>query len=212
MNIPYGPILIVEDVPSVLEMLAATLRFKGYPVITARNGEEALAAIQKTCVALIISDILMPVMDGFSLVYLLRKDPHTSHIPIIFLTATYLAPEDKSFALSLGAIRFLEKPIDTDTLLMNVGEVLTQEVSASATPLSESDFYQGYRQRLETKLKHKISQIEHTENLLMTLPLEQKPAFQSLLEEATTDRREIQKELDQLDSLLSSYPRKSEPS
>lgn len=113
MAIPHGPLLIVEDVPHILELLEVTLRFKGYPVVTASNGEEALAAIDKELPAMVITDILMPKLDGFALAHRLRANPKTSQIPIIFLSATYVTPEDKRFALSLGAARFLEKPVDT---------------------------------------------------------------------------------------------------
>ena len=205
MSIPYGPILVVEDIPNVLELIELTLRFKGYPVITARNGQEALERVQKEHPAMVITDILMPKMDGFSLAHTLRKDPHTSQIPIIFLSATYVTPEDKVFALSLGAVRFIEKPIDTEDFLLTVAEILTGDIITTAMPLSEHEFYIGYRQRLEIKLRHKNHQINRTERLLQTLPGEQKPAFETLLEQATSDRDEIQKELDQLYALLASY-------
>ena len=73
----YGPILIVEDVPNVLELLEVTLRFKGYAVITARNGEEALEVIAQTRPVLIITDILMPKMDGYAFVQKLRLNAET---------------------------------------------------------------------------------------------------------------------------------------
>ncbi|MDP3186033.1 MAG: response regulator [Anaerolineales bacterium] len=127
MNIPYGPLLIVEDVPNVLELLEITLRFKGYPVVTARNGQEALDQIAKERPALVITDILMPTMDGYALAQRLRTDPQTRDIPIIFLSATYFSPEDKAFAISLGAVRFIEKPIDTPDFLLTIAELLTQD-------------------------------------------------------------------------------------
>lgn len=120
MNIPYGPILVVEDIPNILELLEVTLRFKGYPVITARNGQEALELFEKEHPALVITDILMPKMDGFALVQQLRTNPKTNHIPIIFLSATYVTPEDKAFAMRLGAVDFLEKPVDTEEFLLTV--------------------------------------------------------------------------------------------
>ncbi|MBN1149350.1 MAG: response regulator [Anaerolineales bacterium] len=206
MNIPYGPILVVEDVPHVLELLEVTLRFKGYPIITARNGQEALELIAKEHPALIITDILMPKMDGFAMVHRLRSDPKTSDIPIIFLSATYITPEDKDFAMSLGAVRFLEKPVDTEEFLLTVAEVLTAGPAAVPDPISEQEFCRGYRKRLEIKLRHKINQIKRTERLLETLPEEQKPAFRTLLEEANMHRSEIQKELDELYNLLGQYP------
>ncbi|MDI6694218.1 MAG: response regulator [Anaerolineales bacterium] len=205
MSIPYGPILVVEDVPHILELLQVTLQFKGYPVLTARNGQEALEVIARERPALIITDILMPKLDGFALVQRLRTDPTTNRIPIIFLSATYVTPEDKSFALNLGAVRFLEKPVDTEEFLLTVAEVLTAGPSTMPKPMDDQQFYRGYRDRLENKLRHKIGQIQRTERLLETLPDEQKPAFQALLEEARNHRMEIQRELDDLYRLLEQY-------
>ena len=109
-----GPLLVVEDIPNVLELLEVTLRFQGYEVISAHNGQEALDILEKEAPALIISDILMPKLDGFSMVQKLRTNPKTQNIPVIFLSATYVTPEDRMFAMSLGASRFIEKPIDTE--------------------------------------------------------------------------------------------------
>ena len=207
MNISHGPILVVEDVPNVLELLEVTLRFKGYPVATARNGQEALVCISKERPALIITDILMPKMDGYALAYTVRKDPHTRQTPIIFLSATYVTPEDKKFALSLGAVRFLEKPVDTEEFLLTIAEILTLGGAGTVpAPMSENEFYSGYRDRLEQKLRHKNTQIARTERLLQTLPNEQKPAFEVLLNQAANDRDQIQKELDQLNQLVSGEP------
>ena len=203
MNIPYGPILVVEDVPNVLELLEVTLRFKGYPVVTACNGLEALTVIAKERPAIIITDILMPKMDGYSLAHAVHKDPRTRQIPIVFLSATYITPEDRKFAMSLGAVRFLEKPIDTEDFLLTVGEILTMNAPGTATSnLSESEFFEGYRERLEQKMHHKITQIARTERLLLTLPDEQRPPFVSLLRQAVADRDEIQGEIEQLDKIL----------
>ena len=124
MNSPFGPILVVEDVPNVLELLQVTLSFKGYAVLTARNGEEALQVLEKETPALVITDILMPKMDGYAFVYKMRTNPKTRDIPVMFLSATYVTPEDKDFAINLGAARFVEKPIDTQEFLLTVAELL----------------------------------------------------------------------------------------
>ena len=208
MNIPYGPILVVEDVPHILELLEVTLRFKGYPIVTAHNGQEALQRIAEERPALIITDILMPKLDGYALVQKLRTDPKTSDIPIIFLSATYVTPEDKAFALSLGAVRFLEKPVDTEEFLLTVAEVLTAGPSTVPKPMDEQEFYRGYRERLEYKLRHKVNQIQRTERLLETLPDEQRPAFEALLQEVRSHRDEIQRELDELYRLIEQFAAK----
>lgn len=202
MNSSFGTILIVEDVPNILDFLDVTLRFKGYPVVKARNGQEALEIIQKEAPALVITDILMPKMDGYSLVYRLRTDPVTRRIPIVFLSATYVTPEDKQFALSLGAVRFLEKPVDTEELLLTIVEVFTQDSETEPAPIDPKTFYDGYRMRLETKLRHKNTQIARTERLLDTLPNDQRPVFTDLLDDARSHRDAIQHELDEIYRLL----------
>jgi CheY-like chemotaxis protein len=207
MTIPYGPILVVEDVPNVLELIEVTLRFKGYPVVTASNGQEALEKVASDHPALIITDILMPKMDGYALAHRLRSDPRTRLTPIIFISATYVTPEDKQFAVSLGAVRFIEKPIDTEEFLLTVAELLTQSPEVAPEPLGEHEFYNGYRERLEHKLRHKNTQISRTERLLTTLPNDQRPAFEALLKQTQNDRDEIQTELNQIYQILDEYKR-----
>ncbi len=208
MNNPTGPILVVEDVPNVLELLEVTLRFKGYPVITASNGEEALEKVNSEHPALVITDILMPKMDGYALAHRLRTNPKTRLTPLIFLSATYVTPEDKKFAISLGAVRFIEKPIDTEEFLLTVAELLTQGPNPVPEPLGDREFYIGYKERLEHKLRHKNTQIARTENLLTTLPTSQRPAFESLLKQTMDDRDEIQAELNEIYQILDGHKQK----
>ena len=195
MKVPQGPILVVEDVPNVLELLEVTLRFKGYHVFSAHDGLEGLEQVEKVKPVLIITDILMPRMDGYTFVHTLRLKPETRSIPVIFLSATYVTPEDKAFAMSLGATRFMEKPIDTEDFLLTIAEILVQGVATVPEPLNSRDFYYGYRERLENKLRHKNTQISRTERLLPTLALEQRPAFDAMLKQAYTDRESIQADL-----------------
>lgn len=205
MSVPFGPILVVEDTPNVRELLEVTLRFKGYPVVTARNGQEALEMIADQRPSLVITDIMMPKMDGYSLVHQLRKDPRTASIPVIFISATYITREDKDFALNLGAVKFVEKPIDTEDFLLTVAEILTQDREDLPKPMADGEFYQGYQARLESKLRYKRTQVGRIERLLETLPAEQQPAFESMLAEALNDAREIQSELDEVSALMNQW-------
>lgn len=198
----YGPILVVEDIPNILDLLEITLRFKGYQVITARNGEEALQKVAEQKPALIITDILMPKLDGFALVQKLRTNPATMEIPVIFLSATYVTPEDKAFAMSLGASRFLEKPIDTEEFLLTIAELLSQGEPTPPRPLAMHDFYLGYRARLENKLRHKNMQIARAQKLLPTLPPDQRESYALLLEQSLRDRDEIEAELREIYRIL----------
>ena len=205
MTIPKGTILVVEDMTQIRGMLEVTLRFEGYPVDSAGNGQEALEKVEADKPSLIITDILMPKMDGFAMVYHLRKNPETRSIPVIFLSATYVTKEDKDFALSLGAVRFLEKPIDTADFLLTIGEVLAEGPGTAPLPLGEQEFYIGYRKRLENKLRQKNQQITRTERLLTTLPEEQKPAFKSLLTQSIEHRDEILEELEEIINTLKNF-------
>jgi DNA-binding response OmpR family regulator len=193
MNMKQGYLLIVEDVPDILRLLEETLKFKGYNAITARNGQEALDLIQRERPALVITDIMMPKLDGFGLVHRLRINPATRDLPVIFLTATYVAMEDKAFALNIGVTRFIEKPVNFDKFLETINELLSMEVHSAPTPMNEADFYEGYRQRLEKKLNQKTTQIARDERLLSTLSEEEKPAFNTSLQLAMNERDELQR-------------------
>lgn len=192
MENQQGYVLVVDDIPDILKLLDATLKFKGYRVVTARDGQEALEAIQRERPALVIADILMPKMDGFSLLHRIRLDPEIRELPVIFLSATYVAEEDKEFAHAIGVTRFIEKPVDWDKFLPVISDILTKGAPASPTLLNEIEFYKRYRQRLETKLKQKVSQIARDEHLLKTLPESQKPTFESTLHHAIRERDELQ--------------------
>lgn len=193
-----GYILIVEDVPDILRLLEETLKFKGYQAVTARNGQEALEAIQRERPMLVITDIMMPKLDGFGLVHRLRINPETRDIPVIFLTATYVGLEDKAFALNIGATRFIEKPVNFEKFLDTIAELITQDTPVTPTLISEAEFYEGYRQRLEKKLNQKITQIARDEHLVETLSEVEKPTFQASLQASITERDEIQRLLDEI--------------
>lgn len=192
MGNQQGYVLVVDDVPDILELLETTLKFKGYRVATARNGQEALELIQREHPTLIIADILMPTMDGFSLVHRLRLNPETRDIPVIFLSATYVAPEDKAFALTIGVTRFIEKPVDLESFLPVIEKFLKQGETAAHKPINELEFYQGYRKRLEVKLKQKNIQITRDQHLLESVSEAERPSFEASLQQTISERDEIQ--------------------
>ena len=202
-----GYLLIVEDVPDILRLLEETLKFKGYNAVTARNGQEALDLIQRERPALVITDIMMPKLDGFGLVHRLRINPETRDLPVIFLTATYVALEDKAFALNIGVTRFIEKPVNFERFLETIDELLTQGAPPVPTPMSEADFYEGYRQRLEKKLNQKITQIARDERLLSSISEEEKPSFKASLQLAVNERDELQRLLDEIQMRITNTPK-----
>src|SRR6266498_946548 len=185
-------LLIIEDDPDILKLLDATLTFKGYRVITARNGKEGLEAIQVKRPAIVITDIMMPKLDGFGLVHRIRINPETRDIPVVFITATYVAYEDREFALHIGATRFLQKPVDLERFLATIAELLEQRLPVVIQPLDEVDFYNEYRRRLEAKLEEKIKQIIREEHLMATDTDKAEPALYISFRQAVHERDELE--------------------
>lgn len=206
MTTNKGYLLVVEDVPDILALLVATLKFKGYTVATATNGEEALEIIRKEHPALVITDILMPKMDGFSLVHRLRLDPSTRDIPVVFLSATYVAPEDKEFAHTIGVTRFIEKPVDMEKFFPEIDRLLSEGAQETRPLMNERRFFEGYKKRLEAKLRHKTTQIMRDQHLFETLDESQKLAFKTSMQTAIREREEIQKLLEQIREKIENLP------
>src|SRR5215216_4828381 len=199
MSASSGYLLLVEDDPDILKLLSTTLAFRGYRVITACNGKEGLEAIRKERPAIVIADIMMPKLDGFGLVHRLRINPETRTIPVIFITATFLSPEDKEFALDIGVARFIQKPLDMERFLETLDKLVQQGEGPALEPLKEFSFYEGYRIRLETKLSQKNKQIARDQALLGTHSGGEDEILQASLRHATRERDELKLLLNQVD-------------
>jgi len=119
-------ILIVEDEVHLLEDISDLLGFEGYTTLAARNGEEGVALARAHLPDLIVSDIMMPVLDGYGMLRALRADPHTARIPLIFLTAR-AEREDIRHGMELGADDYLIKPFTYDELLNAVHARLSRQ-------------------------------------------------------------------------------------
>ncbi len=195
-------LLVVEDVPGIRELLELTLRFKNYDVMAAVDGQAALQMIEDRRPAAVVTDILMPRMDGFSLLYHLRKNQGTRDIPVVFLSATYVSPEDKDFARTLGAARFIEKPIDIENFLHTIKEVLDEPPVEPAPVLKETEFLQKYQSRLEAKLEQKNAQIGRAQRLLQTATPTETTGFEASLRQALHERQAIEVELENVQQIL----------
>jgi len=111
-------ILLVEDDPNILKYLKMTLEFNGCKVITANHGKEGLKVLSelKNCPDLILSDIMMPVMNGYDFFDAVSRNPDCSHVPFIFLSALD-SPEDIRLGKMLGVDDYLTKPINEEDFL-----------------------------------------------------------------------------------------------
>jgi PAS domain S-box-containing protein len=130
-------ILIAEDNENSRVLLEAILEAQGHAVDSAENGRQALDMARNNPPDLIISDILMPEADGYSLCRAVKGDPGLRHIPFIFYTATYTDPRDHQSALDMGADRFLIKPMEPQLLLAEIEHTLNRcaaELAAGFLP------------------------------------------------------------------------------
>ncbi|WP_276500269.1 response regulator [Terrimonas pollutisoli] len=116
-------ILLVDDNDEILEFLEHELNEK-YSIIKALNGEEALGLLGANAVQLVISDVMMPVMDGFELCRLIKSNFEYSHIPVILLTARNTL-QSKIEGLELGADAYIEKPFSPEYLQVQISNLLT---------------------------------------------------------------------------------------
>jgi DNA-binding response OmpR family regulator len=124
-------ILIVDDDPWILRMVSTLLEKRGYAIFTAADGEEALGRAEEVRPDLVVTDVMMPKMDGWELVRELRARPHLALVPVLFLTALN-GEEDRLRGFRLGADDFLPKPFRFEELDLRVQNALKKKVAAQA--------------------------------------------------------------------------------
>ena len=126
-------ILVVDDDGDVLSVLEERLSAKGYTVIKADNGNEALELAQSKHPDLIVLDILMTGMYGGEVAAALREKSETKDIPIIFLSCLYSNPEDAAKDLMIGRYTYISKPYDSESLMVVIEKELRQKVHSVHT-------------------------------------------------------------------------------
>ena len=118
-------LLLIDDDPNLILLVKDYLEFRGYEVMTAENGREALEILENKVPDMIICDVMMPEMDGYSLVEHVRKDARTSWIPVLFLSAKGQI-QDRVKGLSTGADVYMVKPFEPEELVAQVEAALNQ--------------------------------------------------------------------------------------
>ena len=117
-------ILIVDDEPNIVISLEFLMKKEGFEVAVANDGEEALAKAASFAPDLMLLDVMMPEMDGYEVMRLLKADERTSHVPVVLLTAL---DDPESTARELGADGYLPKPFDLTDLSAVVNEYLSAD-------------------------------------------------------------------------------------
>jgi PAS domain S-box-containing protein len=158
-------VLIADDNEQNLYLLETVLKSNKYDVASAGNGAEAIESALKSPPDIIVTDILMPIMDGFELCRQWKAHEKLSNIPFVFYTATYTDLKDEKFALSLGADRFVIKPQEPEVLIKIIREVLAKPRKARRsaprkTPEKEVEELHKYNEVLFRKLEKKVRQLE----------------------------------------------------
>jgi len=159
-------LLIVDDMPTNLKLLRAQLEAEGHAVFEAQDGVEALELLRRQPVDGIVSDILMPRMDGYRLCHEVRNSLQFRDLPFIFHTNTYLSPGDEKLALDLGADQYLRKPAGTESILKALQDAAAGPVRRPGPQLVEADVLREYSERLVKKLGEKNVELEQAKDEL----------------------------------------------
>lgn len=118
-------LLLIDDDPNLILLVKDYLEFRGYEVITAENGREALEVLENDVPDMIVCDVMMPEMDGYDFVSNIREDDRTSWIPVLFLSAKGQA-QDRVKGLNVGADVYMVKPFEPEELVAQVEASLKQ--------------------------------------------------------------------------------------
>lgn len=177
-------VLIVDDNPANLYLLRVLLEGNGHVVDEARHGAEALIKARQVAPGLVISDLLMPVMDGYTLLIKWKADERLQAIPFVVYTATYTEPKDERLALDLGADAFIVKPAEPDLFIARIRMLLAQQDEGRlshakpAHPDAEVTMKE-YNEVLVNKLERKLIQLEDTQYRLAQREQNYRQLFES---------------------------------
>src|SRR3984957_937256 len=156
-------ILIVDDNPTNLKLLCTQLEAEGRVVAQAHDGMEALELLARQHMDVVISDILMPRMDGYRLCHEIRKSDRLRNLPTIIYSSTYTSPSDVKLALDVGADKYLNKPASVEIIIAALHEVIAKPPAVPrAGALPEVEVLKEYSKRLVDKLEEKNIVLEQT--------------------------------------------------
>ncbi|MCZ7403044.1 MAG: hybrid sensor histidine kinase/response regulator [Candidatus Methanoperedens sp.] len=166
-------ILVVDDNINDRNLLLELLNADGYEVTSASNGVEALEKIRESKPDLVISDIMMPEMDGFGLCRELKKTVETIKIPVILYSSSFTDREDEKLVMEEGAAAYIRKPFEIKPFLEKIREIITGYKAGKISQpmpgiLDEKEYLSLYSRRLMKKLENKVFELENANKKLET--------------------------------------------
>ena len=160
-------ILAVDDIKENRYLIRKLLEGHGYDVETVGNGVEALESARKSLPDMIITDTLMPRMDGFQLCRTIKSDEKLKNIPVLFYSATYTDKKSQELAFEIGAAAYITKPVESDEFTRIIEEKIERyekgELKPAGKPLEEPVYMELYNERLIRKLEDKMLDLERSE-------------------------------------------------
>jgi signal transduction histidine kinase len=191
-------LLIVDDIATNRKLLRVTLEAEGHTTIEAADGVEALQILVRETVDAVISDVLMPNMDGFRLCHEIRKSERLHALPFIIYTSTYTSPGDVKLAQTVGADKYLTKPAPTADVLKALREVMEKKAERpvpSAPAVEETYVLQQYSHALVNKLEEKNAQLAQANQSLKRTEERLRALTQRVVQAQEAERGRVASEL-----------------
>jgi CheY-like chemotaxis protein len=209
-------LLIVDDIATNRKLLCVTLEAEGHTTFEAADGVEALDILDRETVDAVISDILMPNMDGFRLCHEIRNSERLRALPFIVYTSTYTSPDDIKLAQTVGADKYLTKPAPAAAMLAALKEVMQKKTlrpAHSVPGMTGSQVLKPYSQALVHKLEEKnidlkdaLEKIQRAHEHIVELNSDLERRVKERTAELETSNRDLSQALSEVKELNALLP------